>query len=317
MLKRKMIRRILTSSAALFACLLVYLIPTNESGIDVSVNNVLNYEIKKSNVYLLDDNNMLGRTSVVINSDNPIDISEELLEVLIKGGKGESKIPNGFRALIPSDTNVNGIVYDHGIMKVDFSNDLFDIVPYMEMPMIEAITYTLTELDDVEGVVITVDGNTISRLPNSNLVIPKYLDRKIGINKEYDITSLSGITSVTEYYVSKHNDNYYYVPVTKYVNDEREKIKIIIEDLTSSNTYMSNLISYINSNTKLLKTNIENDIMELTFNNYILNDFNSNDILEEVIDTISLSIKENYDVKEVVFYVNDDEICKSVIKTIE
>ena len=41
------------------------------------------------------------------------------------------------------------------------------------------------------------------------------------------------------------------------------------------------------------------------------------EILEEVIYTISLSVKDNYDVNEVLFTVNDEEICKSTLKTIE
>ena len=40
-------------------------------------------------------------------------------------------------------------------------------------------------------------------------------------------------------------------------------------------------------------------------------------ILEEVIYTICLSIGDNYDVEEVSFTVEDEEIYKSVIKTIE
>ena len=45
--------------------------------------------------------------------------------------------------------------------------------------------------------------------------------------------------------------------------------------------------------------------------------FNEKNILEEVIYTISLSVDANYDVKEVVFQVDNQEIYKSVIKTIE
>ncbi len=133
----------------------------------------------------------------------------------------------------------------------------------------------------------------------------------------YDITSLDNVTSITEYYINSYNGNNYYVPVTKYTNDNKERIKVIIEDLTSSNMYMTDLMSYINSNTKLLEANIKDNKMELVFNSYIFNDYNKKDILEEVIDTISLSVKDNYDVNEVIFYVDEQEIYKSVLKSIE
>ena len=82
-------------------------------------------------------------------------------------------------------------------------------------------------------------------------------------------------------------------------------------------TYNTNLLSFLNSNTKLLKTSNEDDILTLTFNNYIFDDIENSKILEEVIHTISLSVKDNYDVKDVVFVVNNEQIYKSVLKTLD
>ena len=47
------------------------------------------------------------------------------------------------------------------------------------------------------------------------------------------------------------------------------------------------------------------------------NNLEEKSILEEVIHTISLSIADNYEVKEVIFTVNEEEIYKSVLKTLE
>jgi len=316
MLKRRIIRKILVSTGALFALLLIYLMPTKVSE-PILPSSTLPNNIEKSYIYLLDDNNMLGRTSVVITNKELIPKAEELIEILISGGKGESSIPNGFRSFIPSDTIINGITYDNKTLNIDFTVDILNISSDLEMPMIESIVYTLTELDEVDNIVITINGNNLNKLPNTNMFIPIYLNRKIGINKIYDITSLDNVSSITEYYINTYNDNTYYVPVTKYVNDDRERIKVIIEDLASSNMYMTDLMSYINSNTKLLEANIVDNKMELVFNSYIFNDYNKKEILEEVVDIVSLSVSDNYDVDEVIFYVNKEEICKSVLKTIE
>ena len=316
MLKERLIKRILISIGAIFACFLIYLIPTEETA-DVSKIDPPKIDIKKVSIYLLDNNGMLGKTNVIVNSDNDIDIAKELLDILIIGGKGESSIPSGFKALIPSETVVNGITSNNGILKIDFNEAILDINMEYEISMLESIIYTLTELPSVDGIILTISGRELYRLPNSNMVIPLFLDRRFGINKKYEYTSLDDIKSITTYYVSKFNDDIYYVPVTKYINDDREPIKIILEDFTSSNNYMTGLMSYINSNTNLLKTNIDNDTMELVFNSYILNDLDNKNILEEVINTISLSVKDNYDVSEVIFYVDNNEIYKSVLKTIE
>lgn len=317
MLKRRIMRRIFISTAALFTLLLIYLIPSKVDEIVTPTSQIPLTNIEKAYIYLLDDNNMLGRTSVIINNKDLIPKAEELLDILINSGKGESSIPNGFRSFIPSDTTINGITYDDKTLLIDFSADLLNISPDLEMPMIESIVYTLTELDEVDNIVITINGSNLTKLPNTNIFIPNYLNRRIGINKMYDITSLDNVTSITEYYINSYNGNNYYVPVTKYTNDNKERIKVIIEDLTSSNMYMTDLMSYINSNTKLLEANVKDNKMELVFNSYIFNDYNKKDILEEVIDTISLSVKDNYDVNEVIFYVDKEEIYKSVLKSIE
>ena len=107
------------------------------------------------------------------------------------------------------------------------------------------------------------------------------------------------------------------VPVTTYLNDKRDKISIVIDELTSLKTYTGNLMSYLNSNTKLLKVQEEADFLQLTFNSYIFDDVNNKDILEEVIYTICLSINDNYDVKEVIFDYENEEIYKTVLKSIE
>ena len=235
----------------------------------------------------------------------------ELLETLITDGSGEDKIPNGFTSIIPSDTKINSIELDKGILKVDFSKELLDVKKELEEKVIESIIYTVTEVKEIDKVVIFVDGKILTKLPKSNINLPTTLDRSFGINKKYDITTFKDITPVTIYYINKHNNNTYYVPVTKYINDDREKIEIIIDELTTSPIYTSNLMSYLNSNTKLLKSNIDKDLMSLEFNDYIFNDYEDKKILEEVIYTISLSIYDNYNVHEVSFINDSKEVYTS------
>ena len=76
-------------------------------------------------------------------------------------------------------------------------------------------------------------------------------------------------------------------------------------------------MSYLNSNAKLLATNETIDKLDLNFNQYIFDNYDEKDILEEVIYTIGLSVRDNYDVKEVNILVENEEIVKSVLKTIE
>ena len=321
MLKRFWVKRIFISTSALFAILLLYIIPsTDELDLTGSLNQELLYvdnELKTNEIFLLDSYNYLARTEVVVAETEIEKKAVELINILISGGSGESRVPNGFKAILPSDIKVLSVEYDNGVLKVNFSSELLDVNINYEEKVVEALVYTLTSIDGVDNIIIYIDGKVLNKLPQTGINLPSTLNRKIGINKQYDLNSTSNINNVTVYYVNKYNDDTYYVPVTKYLNDDREKIKIIVEELTSSSTYNSNLMSYLNSNAKLLATNETIDKLDLNFNQYIFNNYDEKDILEEVIYTIGLSVRDNYDVKEVNILVENEEIVKSVLKTIE
>lgn len=318
MLKKMFTKKLILIMAVTFSLTLVCLIPNDSSKLNAKQElKYVDKEVAKSVAYLLDSNNYLARTMVVTSNAKIEEKARELMEILIKDGKGESKIPNGFRSLISSETKINSVHYNDGLIKIDFSSELLDTNIEQEEKIIEAIVYTLTSIENVDKVIIYIDGDILTKLPKTGITLPSTLDKSYGINKEYDISSYKDINKVTVYYVSKYNDNTYYVPVTKYLNDEREKIKIIVDELASSYLYNSNLMSYLNSNTTLLSSEITDDTLSLVFNQYIFSDQTTKNILEEVIYTIGLSIGVNYDVKQVVFNVDNQEIYKSVIKTLE
>lgn len=322
MLKKISIRKLIISFSALFALFLIYLIPNNEND-----KNKLEYipqeleyvnnDLVTSSVFLLDSYNMLGKTEVPVSSKDIESLAKELLEVLINGGANEDRIPSGFKSVLPSDTKILSLKYDKDLIKVDFSKELLNTSKEMEEKVVEAIVYTLTSINGVNKVIIYVDGNILTKLPKTKINLPSTLDRSFGINKEYDINSIKDINQVTIYYVNKNNDNYYYVPVTKYLNDDRDKIKIVIDELSGNSIYNTNLMSFLNSNAELISSEKKDDLMHLNFNEYIFSDIEEKNILEEVIYTISLSVCDNYEVKGVVFNVENEEIYKTVLKTIE
>ncbi|MFV0249452.1 MAG: GerMN domain-containing protein [Bacilli bacterium] len=320
MIKRMYIKKIIISTSVLFSLFLMYLIPSKED-IIVSLDGDITYvdmEVTKGVIFLLDQNEFIARTKIVLSDNTDIEQkARDLLEVLIVDGEGESKIPSGFKSIIPSDTKILSLDFDNGLIKVNFSSDILEINSKYEEKLIEAIVYTLTNIEGVYQVVLYVDGDILTKLPKTGINLPSTLDRSYGINKQVNIETYKDITGVTIYYISKYNDNYYYVPVTKYVNDDREKIKIIIDELASNQTFNTNLLSFLNSNTELLATEQDLTTLSLLFNKYIFDDLNDKSILEEVIYTISLSVADNYNVEEVIFEVENEEIYKSVLKSIE
>ena len=123
------------------------------------------------------------------------------------------------------------------------------------------------------------------------------------------------IQKVVIYYIDEIDNDKYFVPITKYMDDNREKINIVIDDLSSSYIYEPNLVSYLNQNTELINYEIDSDTMILNFNTSIF--MSDKEILEEVVYSISYSVFDNYDVEEVIFQVNNEEILKKNLKDIE
>lgn len=320
MLKRFGMKKIIVSSLSLLVLTLLYFIPGKEMELKIPYEVVSEYENNSQTVYLLDQYNYVARASIrgCDKCNDVPSLARDLIDSLIIDGVKSIVVPNGFRQIIPSDTKILGIYFEDNILKIDFSKEFLDVNSDLEEKMIEALTYTLTSIDNVEGIVIYVEGEILTKLPNSKKNIPTFLNRDYGINKFYDFSNINDITSYTLYYINEYQDNYYYVPVTKYVdNENQDKIKVIIEELASAPIYESNLMSFLNVNTKLLDYEITDNTIKLNFNTLILNDINSNSILEEVIYTIGLSLRDKTNAQEIVLLVENQEIEKIDLKNIE
>ncbi len=311
MLKRFSIKKIMVASCAVLILLIIYLIPDNRKeigltndGVEYVYNNVVN------TIYLVDSNDYVARTSIPTCKCDGKDLAEDLVKGLVIDGGKSNIIPNGFRSVIPPETRVLSLDLTDKILTIDFSKEFLEVNENEEEKVIEAIVYTLTSINGIDKVIIKVEGEVLTNLPNSKKNLPTVLDRSYGINKTYNLVTTNDIESYTVYYVNKYNDNEYYVPVTKYVNSTGEdKIKVIIKELSSSPIYETNLMSYLNASTELIDYELSDKSLKLNFNELLLNDLEDKNILEEVIYTVSLSVDNIYDnLEEVIFYVNDEEV---------
>lgn len=313
MLRTKAIRKIFLTTLTLFILLTVFTI-TNYKNENVLRTNLEIEDIaglKTNVIYLLNDEGLLVQDRVLLDGSSVEEKIEKLLINLIEGSTGS--FADGLSKVIPKGTVVNNVMVGNKYVTIDFSKELLNVSEEKEKSMITAIVYSVMDLDDFLGVSILVEGKSLEEYPNSKEKINKILDKSIGINKNYDITSFNNINKVVIYYLENINDNLYYVPVTKYVNDDREKVNIIVEELASSYIYESNLMSFLNSNVSLIEYEEKDNIMSLNFNDYL---FDGNDkVLEEVLYSIAYSVFDNYDVSMVSFEVNG-EIVNHIDKNI-
>ena len=127
MLREKSLRKILVSTAALFALLLVYLIPDSDNK---TLNNIkqeleyVNNSATTNEIYLLNNHNMLAKTKVVVDNIDVEKKAKEIIETLIEGGIGENRIPSGFKAIIPAETKLISTKYENNLLKINFSKDI-------------------------------------------------------------------------------------------------------------------------------------------------------------------------------------------------
>ena len=264
---------------------------------------------KLNDIFLIDKNNYISKIKIDVLSLKEDNLIDELIEIMTIDGKYQYKIPNGFSAVLPVDTKLLDKKIENNVLILNFNKELLDVKKEMEEIIIESIIYTMTSIDKIDTIKIQINGENLNKLPKSGIILDEYLKREYGINKIYDIDSIKDINKVIIYYTSRTNNNsIYYVPVTKYINSHDDKIKIIIDELTSKISYESNLMSYLNYNAKLLDYSLNEDEIDLNFNEYLFDNSQNKKVLEEVIYSISYSIKDNYNVSKINFYVNNEEI---------
>ena len=301
MLRKSSIRRIMLATLALFLLLIIYFFPTTPS-----ISESLSYiEKEEMPIFLVDNMEYIARTSIVKNSDNTDDLIKEVIESLTIGSNKSNYIREGFKAVIPEGTKILDIKLENNILTINFSKEFLNVSQDTEEKMLEAIIYSLTEIDSVKKIKILVEGEHLTNLPNSNKKIPELLDKNYGINKIYNLDSIKDTSKTTIYYLSKYNDYYYYVPVTKISNENLEKAEIIINELKTTPIYHTNLISYLAASTNLTNYEILENSISLSFDNHLLAGIDDEDMLEEVKYAISLSIRDSYGIDEVIFNISE------------
>ncbi len=307
-----MLKKMFITSSIVVIILLIYLMPgviKLNNNIDTKVSYV---DLTSNVIYLLDDNGLLVESTVSIIDDGNI---TNKIKALIKNLSDASNeiIPNGLNSVLPNNIKLLDVKVDENLIDLNFSKEMLTLDDKQLIRLIESISFTLLGMDEINGVSIYVDGTNISELVEFD--VPRIITKDFGINKKYNIKKTGNILKYVVYYSENIDDNTYYVPITKYINSNEDKINIIIEDLSSSYIYQPNLISIVNEKLDLINYEISEDEMTLNFNNSIF--LNNDGIKEEVAYPVINTIFSNYDVEKVILQVNGTEILKKQLKNIE
>ncbi len=284
----KLIRKLFYTTLTTFTILTIYTISSIEDNTlrtNLELEDITN--IKTNTVYLLNNNNYLEKVDIFIEKS---DVKNQVINIINYLKESNNKIQSNYNGYVPKNTNILDISIKNNILYLNLSKEFlkedFNIT-------ITGLIKSLLEIKGIDKVELKVDGNYVEGYN-------KVFDKSLAINKKYELQNRNNINKVVVYYMSKDNN---YIPVTKYVNDKREKVEIIIDELKNNND--SNLISYLNSNTKLINYKEENNIIFLNFNKYLIDDINSK---EKIINQIAYSVFDNYDIESVIFEIEEKNI---------
>ena len=306
MLRTKALRKILVTTITLFIFVTIYTIKNiqDENVIDVNLEVEYTNSMPTTNIYLLNSDNYLVKTEVILTKKDKEKQIEYVLECLKEDNK--NTYPKELKGVLPKDIEILNIKINNKYVTINFSKEFLNINKEIEEKVLESITYSILNLKEIDGIYLEVEGKLLEELPNSKTKISYPLNKSIGINKEYNIQNRNDINKTVVYYLEDIDNTNYYVPVTKYLNSKDDKIKVIIDSLTTSYIYEKNLMSVLNTNLKLNSYNEEENVFFLDFNSNLYD--KNNKILEEVIYSISYSVFDNYDVNSIVFSVDGKDV---------
>ena len=298
MLKRKALRRIFISTLVFFIVFILYGVTKTNN-----VNNIKQSTKNESYIYTLNNDNYVSRVSIYV--DKKLSVEDNIrqkLETMIKENNRSILLPSYFKPILPENTKVEDVVLEDSIIKVYFSKEILNIDKEQSEKMIEAIIYTITD-NNILGIEIYADGNMLKYVPKTNKKLKKVLTRDFGINKTYEVTGSNDIVKIVMNYYGKDNDKYYSVPVTKYLNSERSKLELIVSEYNKNNDLIS-----LMDNIDLLKYKLDKKILKIYINKKISSG-DSKLFIKTIFD--------NYDIKKVIIYYNNQKIVEKAKKDIE
>lgn len=299
MLKRITFKRICLTTLFLLVALIIYSYPE-----ELNMHISSNYKYEK--IYLLDEFNYVSMIDMKTNANSTNERIEEIIESLTINSSSNSDIPEGFKAIIPENTKLLDYSLKDGLLKLNFNEKILEVSMENEEKMLESIIFSLTTIKDINKIMIFINGERLTELPHSHKKLDLYLDRSFGINKVYEITTLNNTKMVTLYYLSQNNN--YYIPISKIVNDENDKVEIIINNLKTNTFNNSNLSSHLNYQVELINYELNENTLNMNFNDILLDSIYDGKLKEEVKYSIYYSIYDTLGINEIIFQINNINI---------
>lgn len=237
---------------------------------------------------------------VKINFFNEVDLQESVRN-RITFMQTDDLIAYGLYPVLNKELKIQDISIENKVLTVDFNDELYNSHP---LDILEALTYTLTDYDEVQQLQLSIDGEYIQYLPNSNIPLSS-LTKDLGLNNFEETSALLHQTMPVMVYQNKTiQDFQFYVPTT-----------IRIDETESLFSQVQTILNYVDSKIHLFNVQLEDHTLTIQLDSNILLDNETIDkTLEEL---IVLSLSSLKGVENVNIQVNGEDVSTKKSSQIE
>ena len=243
----------------------------------------------KSVVFKDSDNDLIP---ISVNFHSEVELEEEIRNK-IDLMKSDEMIQYGLYPVISKDLEVQSVNLKDHVLTVSFNDQL--VANQDAMDILEALTYVMTDYDDVERVNLQINEKNVSYIPNSTIPLSS-LTKSLGLNNFEETSAFLHQTVPVMVYHKKTIEQYsYYVPTTMRVDEN--------EPLTKQ---VQTILSYVQSKIHLLDAKLDNGVLTVDLDSNILLD---NEKIDQTLeDLIVLSLSSLKDVKDVEIKINGEDV---------
>lgn len=264
-------------------------------------------------LFLMDKNGMVVPQTMML--PKTASVAKQSLQYLVKDGPVSNMLPDGFQAVLPAGTEVEGVNLKGNTLTVNFSKEFKGYKSENEQKILQAVTWTATQFDDIDHVKIQMNGAEQATMPvNDTPIAEEGASREDGINEETsDVVDITDSQAMTLYFPAQAGENYYYVPVTQRMNvDKKGKITAAVEGLIKGPAADSGLLGEFREKAGLKgEPKIQDGVVTLNFNDAIYSSTKKKIISDEALNTLVLSLTAQDGIKKVAIKVDGDSAVKN------
>ncbi|ENH96124.1 spore germination protein GerM [Gracilibacillus halophilus YIM-C55.5] len=281
---------------------------TEESEASSSGESATNETVTRT-LYLLDENGLVVPHQVDLPAPESKEVAEQVLNYLVKDGPITSMLPSGFQAVLPSGTEVMSLNLEaDGTLVVDVSEEFKSYQAENEKKILEAMTYTLTQFENVDRMKLWINGHEQNTMPVNGTPIQEGYSREDGINvQQTSAVDFMESKATTLYFPMQKDEQVYFVPITQHVEmNVDNQYQSVVQALLNGPNYQLPLQHVVNTGSELAQTPVAEDgVLRLTFNENILSNSETGVIADEVMQSIVLTMTEQEGIDAVEVMVDD------------